>query len=253
MYKSSVLSMIGIPFSGDDINVSLLLMAILKKRAKLSGEDETERLLEPDYVSGFYPKIIGKEIKELNSRHLTQAEKKIMSDAIDYILDIIPEWYCFFYSFDFCIKAGTGKEKSYSHPQIPQTYVVNEKIIASGNIVKLSEMIIHEVSHVWFGLICELNDFQTLNSREDYVLPSGIKGRNPRGLILALYYAIPVAIFYRKIGNNEQVEQLISYANGIISSYDVFSKELTDTGKDLIQKAKLIICSMENGYENNFA
>ena len=104
---------------------------------------------------------------------------------------------------------------------LPQYIFLGES--AFDSMIALQETVVHELSHIWYGFISEVFDFQTPDSPTDFVLPSGTKNRNVTIVFFAALFAAAAIKFYQRFNENstsvktaQRLNYLNSYLDGCI-------------------------------------
>ena len=259
MNPEKVMSVInGLPFVDDSFKPNKLLTLVAMLRSNI---DEAKLKNPVDYLSpkvayDIYHKCSGQNNTDfINACALSIQEKKQIRDAIDFIITQHPNWKTLF-SIPIKYQKNLNWEVSFSNPLIPQQIYLGEQAFINGD-TKLQEIIIHEMSHIWCAFLTEIYDFQTLDSDNNYVLPSGTGNKNVRGILLASLFAASTVIFYGNLFKIEQSDKYMSrmnylyqYLNKSLDTIE-YSKHVTKMGSLIIEQLRTFSADFGRKYNIN--
>ncbi|MEZ2576440.1 hypothetical protein [Buttiauxella ferragutiae] len=232
----------GVPMVSEKFDAQMLITFIVHYRhALFQCFDNLSDYLNPEKIEAFYRvrnQPLGLDYPE--HAELSEPEKQSVNNAISHILQIVPEWKIYF-SMPVGFKRLTANKNmvSLTNHNIPQMIFLGAKAFKSDEW--LIEVIIHEMAHIWLGLICEIDSFHEHSEQSSYTLPSGTKGKDARGVIFASHFAACVLKYMaRKQINKDFTQQdderfiwLQNYFSGCMSQL-VNMKELKPTGKKIV-------------------
>lgn len=156
--------------------------------------------LTPQFAAQCYARIPFKG-NAFETRLPTTAEIGRLQEAQEAILCMKPMWRPYF-DIPLDWQVLVGRFGSSSHPLIPQTICIGEKSIGSPQYLDaLSEYVIHELSHVWIGMMTEIFSVSRYTNSE-IQLPSGTRGKNLTQALFALTFAVTLLHYYTERERN---------------------------------------------------
>lgn len=226
----------GLPFI--DINFlpsKLLTLAACVRRNIDDQKHELAVYVQPNKAHAVYQQLT--TTAPLPYGDLSLEEHRKIESATRRIVDVCPAWRPMFGIRVDYYKLHNHMLSS-SNPLIPQHIFLGADAFRSK--VRLEEIIIHEMSHVWSSLIAEISDFQDKENPGNFVLPSGIAGKNARGVLLASLFAASVLIYFRALPEDHEE---IDYVQGRFQFLEMYldksldslelSPSLTTTGVEI--------------------
>lgn len=233
----------GIPMLSDNFNAQTLITYIAHYRhTLLHCFDNLSNYLNPEKIDMLYRErnqpfgLDYPEHTELNDKELIA-----VNNAVTHILQVIPEWNVYF-SIPVAFKRLTASKNmvSLTNHNFPQIIFLGAKAFKSDEW--LIEVIIHEMAHIWLGLICEIDSFHEQDVQNRYTLPSGTKDKDARGVIFASHFAACVLKYMsRKRNSNGFTQQdderfiwLQNYFSGCMNQLICMS-ELKPSGKNIVR------------------
>ncbi|WP_200550527.1 hypothetical protein [Kosakonia sp. LAM2021] len=232
----------GVPMISDKFDAQTLITLVAHYRhTLLQCFDNLSEYLDPERIEVFYRERnqpLGLDYPEYGE--LSESEQQAVNNAISHILQIMPEWKLYF-SIPINFKRLTANENmvSLTNHNIPQIIFLGAKAFKS--YTWLEEVIIHEMAHIWLGLICEIDSFHEHSEQSRYTLPSGTKDKDARGVIFASHFAACVLKYMtRKRVSKDFTQQdderfawLQNYFSGCMSQL-VNMNELKPAGKKIV-------------------
>lgn len=225
----------GLPFVDLDVKDQLISGLVAAKRRKLN----------PDAFTNIDEYMMAKNAAELYARRaadysaiplsteLAAEQRAALSKALKDITSARPDWSSLIgLPVDFVRLAGNGI--SATNVFVPQTIYLGDRAFA--NEIPLVESVIHEMAHVWLGLLAEISDVQVADAPANLVLPSGTGGKSVRGLLFAAHYAAAACCVFRSSGfggsrERSRLEQLAPYLSGCLRTLDEHRVLMTPMGK----------------------
>ena len=121
---------------------------------------------------------------------------------------------------------------SFTNPVIPQMIFLGREALDSPD--DLEETIVHELSHVWMGLLNEVSPLVDPDDESLHVLPSGTKGKSTLGVLLAAHFAASAAGLHlpRASERSHRFEFLQEYLGACLPLLDGHPA-LTDAGRSV--------------------
>lgn len=232
----------GIPMISESFNPQVLITLIAHYRHALFKNDwSLSKYLDPDKIHPLY-KLKNEDANFQHPQHadLNSEEHCQIKAAINAILDVVPEWKVYFELPVIFKKINENKDTvSLTNHCIPQVIYLGTKAFKSEEW--LQEVIIHEMAHIWLGLLCEMDSFHNIEEAESYTLPSGTKNKDARGVIFAAHFAACVIVFIemkksRLILTKNNIERL-AYLNDYFSGCIIQLKKMTEVkfiGREII-------------------
>ncbi|MCW1834738.1 MAG: M1 family metallopeptidase [Pantoea ananatis] len=232
----------GVPMVSDKFDAQTLVKFVAHYRhALLNHFDNISDYLKPENIEYIYRdrnESLGLDYPDYGE--LSDAESVAVKNAVSNILKIMPEWKAYF-SIPVSFKRLTASEHmvSLTNHNIPQVIFFGAKAFKSEDW--LEEVIIHEMAHIWLGLICEIDSFHEHTDQHSYTLPSGTKGKDARGVIFATHFAACVLKYMdRKRAmkgftdkDDERFSWLLNYFSGCMSQLAGMD-ELKPSGKKIV-------------------
>lgn len=214
----------GIPFVDDTFRSSKLLTIVATlRRTTDEGKRPLAEYLNPGIACSIYARKQNIATQEFSYTTISREEALAIESALTDISSAIPSWGPLL-RVPIHYSKLTSCQLSLTNPLLPQKVFLGENAIADN--FTLIETLVHELSHVWMGFICELFDFQYRDRTELYTLPSGTPGKDLRGLMFASTFAASVLRYYelamRARGANDRmlrrVDRLTHYFSGTMDS-----------------------------------
>ena len=205
----------GLPFIDSSFLPSKLLTMAACLRRNIDGRNaELAEYTLPGKAHEVYQRLT--TTAPLPYGELSKEEHLAIEGAIRRIIDVCPSWRLMFgISVDYY--KLHNRMLSSSNPLIPQHIFLGADAFVSR--VRLEEIIIHEMSHVWSSLIAEVSDFQSKNNPGSFTLPSGIGDKNARGVLLASLFAASVLIYFRALPDNREERDYIEERFAFLEMY----------------------------------
>lgn len=225
----------GLPFVNPTFNcVKLLtLVAIVRKNIE-GGELPLNTYLNPDFATTLYQRHIEGAPELPLHQALSNAEQAMLVEARNNLKTLLPEWTGLF-ELPVKIHKLLTQQVSLTNPVLPQQLFLGEQAFVS--MTDLEESLVHELSHIWSSLIAEIYDFQVKDSANNYTLPSGTGGKNPRGVLLACLFAVSAVNYHHKLltsgsarARPERLDYLRNYFIKSLATLQA-SAELSEIGK----------------------
>ncbi|EPA96378.1 hypothetical protein D3C76_661440 [compost metagenome] len=165
----------------------------------------------------------------------------MIAEAKNNLKALLPEWKNL---LDIPIKIHKllNQQVSLTNPLLPQQMFLGEAAFTT--ITDLEEFLVHELSHIWSSLIAEIYDFQLKNSSNNYVLPSGTGGKNPRGVLLACLFAVSAVNYYQRLLTSGSVR---ARSERLVYLHQYFFKSLAtlQASDELSEMGKLITSRLD--------
>jgi len=187
----------GLPFVNPQFNSKKLLTLVAVVRKNIDGGDlPLTTYLRPDFATTLYNRHVKGAPMFPSYQALGNAERAMLAEAKSNLKSLLPEWSKL---FDLQIKIHklSSQQVSLTNPLLPQQMFLGEAAFTS--MTDLEELLVHELSHIWSSLIAEIYDFQIKDSSNNYILPSGTGGKNPRGVLLACLFAVSAVIYHQRL------------------------------------------------------
>jgi hypothetical protein len=128
---------------------------------------------------------------------------------------------------------GSDGVVSFASPVFPQQILLGPLAFKSNDV--LIDMLLHELSHVWFGIVHEIEPFQSDEPGPLWTLPSGTPNKDTFSVILAGAYAATVLAYLGRAERHTAYVQtrwlyLVRYLHG---TCDLLRgvRNLTESGK----------------------
>lgn len=240
----------GVPMVSDCFATQTFVTLVAHYRhALFNSSDNLSNYIEPVWVNNLYRernKYIRLEYPGYSE--LSNEEQQAVENAIVNIKNVMPEWQVYF-SLPVLFKKLTQNESmvSLTNHNIPQVIFLGVKAFKSETW--LTEVIIHEMAHIWLGMLCEIDSFHEHSKKINYTLPSGTKNKDARGVIFASHFSACVIKYMLK---KRQVEEfspqdeerfiwLKKYFSGCINQL-VEMNELKKIGKEIVDVMKREVC-----------
>ena len=187
----------GLPFIDASFDIDVLISLIATKRAKFAKEHNSNsptHYLTPQFAC-YALRIRTPGLPILpHWTSLSGDEMQRVGGALSYIEENWPE-FCGYRRLPMQFGKWLSDRTSVTNPFEPQVVLLGNK--AFRDDFTLVESLIHEVAHVWLGLVAELRDFQNNKDPGEFVLPSGTTGKTARGVVFAAHFAASVISFIR--------------------------------------------------------
>ncbi|MGC7530683.1 hypothetical protein ACPWML_16825 [Pandoraea pneumonica] len=156
------------------------------------------KYLLPGIAADCYSRVRANGASDNESVELNDDEMVVVQSACKDIVSIVPEWRLAF-AIPLCWRRLTIDILSSSNPLIPQHIFLGKSALESP---RLSEYIVHEISHIWVGMFAEITPLADPDE-PIHVLPSGTSGKDTRQVMYALTFAVTAVRFYRARVNRE--------------------------------------------------
>lgn len=235
----------GIPMIDGDFNYQLLLTLIAHHRANIAHKKvPLSDCVYPDVAYRIYAENTSLNTDVPASSELSTEHQNALLNATDTIKQIMPQWAIYFsLPVRYHFLDSPPETVSLTNHCIPQTIFLGKK--AFRNREWLEEVIIHEMAHVWLGMICELNHFHDISSTARFVLPSGTRGKDARGVIFAGHFAAAVISYFKEkrkkhACSESRKERIIYLKNYLAGCLDLLEQDssLNKTGTELFCRLK---------------
>ena len=230
----------GLPFVNPQFNnIKLLTLVAVARQNIDGGHSPLPAYLDPDDATALYNRHVEGAPDFPPHQKLGNAERAMLSEAISNLKALLPEWTAL---FDLPVKIHklATEQVSLTNPLLPQQMFLGED--AFTGITDLEELLVHELSHIWSSLIAEIYDFQVKDSSNDYILPSGTTGKNPRGVLLACLFAISAVNYHQRLltsgsvrARPKRLEYLHKYFLKSLATLQA-TPELSEIGKLIIAR-----------------
>lgn len=231
----------GVPLLSERFDAQVLVNLVAHYRhVKFCHYDNISHYLYPEKIEQLYRhknQSLGIEYPE--EAQLEDDKHQSVKNAIGRIQNIMPEWQVYFALPVLFKKINKNKNMvSLTNHHIPQTIFLGAKAFKSE--AWLEEVIIHEMAHVWLGLLCEIDSFHDCSSNNKYTLPSGTKDKDARGVIFASHFsACVIKVLNRKRlredflpEDEERLKFLQRYFSGCMAQLSTMN-ELKKIGHDI--------------------
>ncbi|WLH15277.1 hypothetical protein PSH58_13700 [Pseudomonas hefeiensis] len=225
----------GLPFVHPVFNSTklLTLVAIARKNIE-GGELPLTTYLQPAFATTLYNRHIEGAPAFPPHQALGNAEQIMLAEAKSNLKALLPEWTKLL-DLPVNIYKLLTQQISLTNPVLPQQMFLGEAAFSS--MTDLEELLVHELSHIWSSLMAEIYDFQLKDSSNDYILPSGTGGKNPRGVLLACLFAVSAMNYHRRLlasgsvrARPERLDYLHQYFLKSLATLQA-STELSEIGK----------------------
>ncbi|WJV53224.1 hypothetical protein PCO85_18925 [Prodigiosinella aquatilis] len=235
----------GIPMVDKQFSCQLLVSLTAHHRSNISKNKLTpNQCIYPDIAYKIYAENTNLNTEVPESSELSNEHQEKLFKAIETIKAVMPQWEIYFsLPVSYRSLSAPPETVSLTNHCIPQTIYLGVKAFKSSEW--LEEVIIHELAHIWLGMICELHHFHEVSSDERFILPSGTKNKDARGVIFAGHFAAAVLIYFqekeklqlRTQNSKDRISYLKNYLTGCIKllTQDIC---LDKTGTDLVNRLK---------------
>ncbi len=188
----------GLPFVDEGFQPRKLVTAVTCLRRNIDPGLYASLVdyLKPTNAFELYRKRAKSQPEPYPSIPLASSETLLVQSAIQNVNSLLPQWNDHFL-VPIEYRKTLTEHLSVTSTLIPQHILLGERAFVDP--ILLQETLVHEMSHVWCGFIAEIFDFQTKDCPNNYVLPSGTKSKNVRGVLLAALFAAAVITFYAKL------------------------------------------------------
>jgi len=220
----------GLPMIDDNVKLSAIATLACAVRQGLDQKQQPlASYLQPELARECYRNACAQLVTELDSVEPTKKDMRIIQQACDAIVAIVPEWEAHF-SIPLRWRRLITDILSSSNPIIPQHIYLGQSGIY-GN--RLAEQIIHELSHTWVGMIAEIVPL-ALPGEPIHTLPSGTMNKEIRQVVYALTFSATAVRYYRKriaVSQNypddiERLKYLERYTDGCLKIVETSDKLL---------------------------
>ena len=225
----------GLPFVNPHFNSTKLLTLVAVVRRNIAGSElPLATYLQPDFATDLYHQHVEGAPEFPPHQALGNAEQFMLAEARSNLKALLPHWSKLF-DLPVTIYQLLTHQVSLTNPVLPQQMFLGEDAFTS--ITDLEELLVHELSHIWCSMIAEIYDFQLKDSANDYVLPSGTGGKNPRGVLLACLFAVSAVNYHQRLvasgsgrARPERLDFLHQYFLQSLATLQA-SAELSEIGK----------------------
>ncbi|WP_432324129.1 hypothetical protein [Yersinia enterocolitica] len=235
----------GIPMIDSDFKCQLLISLIAHHRSNISNNKiSPNRCVYPDVAYKIYAENTNLNTEVPQSSELGDEQQEKLAKAIEIIKGIMPQWEIYFsLPVIYRLLSAPPGTVSLTNHCIPQTIFLGEKAFKTSEW--LEEVIIHELAHVWLGMICELHHFHEISSNERFTLPSGTKDKDARGVIFAGHFAAAVLNYFeekekKNLGSTNSKDRMAYLKNYLIGCIKLLTQDISldETGSDLVNRLK---------------
>ncbi|WP_147432581.1 hypothetical protein [Pseudomonas sp. WPR_5_2] len=249
MTPSEILNEInGLPFVHSDFNSKKLLTFVAVVRKNIYRENlHLTTYLQPDFATALYNRHVAGAPEFPPNQTLSNAERFMLAEAKANLKALLPEWEALL-DIPVNIHKMLNQQVSLTNPVLPQQIFLGEAAFTS--ITDLEELLVHELSHIWSSLIAEIYDFQLKDSSNNYILPSGTGGKNPRGVLLACLFAVSALNYHQRLlatGSVRARPERLDYLNQYFLRSLVTLKasaELSEIGKLITSRLDEFSCNL---------
>lgn len=241
----------GLPFVHSKFNGVKLLTLVAVVRKNIDGDElPLTTYLQPDFATTLYNRHVEGAPAFPHHQALGNAERIMLAEAKSNLKALLPEWVGL---LDLPVKIHKlmTQQVSLTNPVLPQQMFLGEDAFTS--ITDLEELLVHELSHIWSSLIAEIYDFQRKDSSNNYILPSGTGGKNPRGVLLACLFAVSAVNYHQRLltsgsvrARPERLEYLHQYFLKSLATLQA-SAELSEIGKLIISRLAAFSSDLKTG------
>ena len=179
----------GVPFVDGTFDCDKMLTAVAVKRAHVVAAVEWQQL--PDLLKPARAYELAREHygdhPPIDASVLTHNELEKVAAAKASIRKLRPEWTALVGAPVLYMKVSTPGLFSMTNPVIPQIVFLGEE--ALGSTEDLVETLVHELAHMWLGLLNEVWPLAVPGDSDRYTLPSGTANKSTLSLILATHFA----------------------------------------------------------------
>lgn len=243
LVKETLLTTLGgLPLTGLGFNANYLASLVTLKRQRLAKSSRPAGdFIAPRAAHDVYRQCAREAVDVPDFSELSVGQQANVTSALARITDLFPEWtLCFSVPVEIRL---CDSILSWTSSFVPQQIMLGPRAFEENSL--LEELLIHEYSHVWMGFIREIADMHDYRNPGVFVLPSGTRGKDARGVIFAGMFATSVCIYLeRKLkygsatgGEMLRLEHLHSYRLGCIEMLDG-SPHLNALGRDIVSRMK---------------
>lgn len=234
----------GLPMIDDAFKSPAIATLACAVRQRLDDKRQSlAAYLQPELARKCYRNASKQPMTELASVDPSSADMNAIRKACEDIVRTVPQWKTHF-TLPLRWRKLLEDLSSSSNPRIPQHIFLGERGIKSH---RLREYIVHEVSHIWVGMIAEVAPLAE-RSEPINVLPSGTAGKDIGQVIYALTFAATGLRFYRALiaagraaeADLERLRQLENYADGCLQIVEPSGK-LTPNGAVMAASCRRIL------------
>ncbi|TVU78463.1 hypothetical protein FQP87_03695 [Vibrio tasmaniensis] len=234
----------GLPMVDKEFQCQLLLSLITHHRSNITKNViKLNDCVYPKTAGDVYDKYTDINTDVPTFSELGSNQQIKLAKAIETIKEIMPHWEIYFsLPIDYRFLSASTTVSLTNHC-IPQTIFLGEKAFTTSEW--LEEVIVHEIAHVWMGMICELRYFHDTSTNERFTLPSGTKNKDVRGVIFAGHFAAAVLSYFEEkerklLGTTNSKERIIYLKNYLKGCLDILTKDISikRSGSDLVNRLK---------------
>jgi hypothetical protein len=227
----------GLPFLDDQFDSVRLLSAVagVRRGHDLLSSGKAQDLtvyIEPSVAYGVCRRRFAAH-SPIHDRALTLEEIAAIRRSTADILGRKPKWQSLF-SVPIVIRGLMNLELvSLTNPTVPQHIFLGR--VAFRDRYTLQEALVHELSHVWLGMLAEVRPLHASSDPGYFTLPSGTAGKTAAGVLLACLFAAAVIEYDRSIGMalGERAEYLHEYLIESLNLLVAGDRHLTPTGREV--------------------
>lgn len=193
----------GLPMVDDCVKHSAIITLACAVRQRLDCKRKPlNHYLQPELARACYGRASSQPVTELESIDPLPDEMQLIQNVCDGIVAAVPQWKVHF-ALPLRWRRLVNDLASSSNPIIPQHIYLGGSGLSSP---RLPELIVHEVSHTWVGMIAEVSAL-ALPGEPVHVLPSGTANKEIRQVMYALTFAATAVRFYRARINQGQYHE----------------------------------------------
>lgn len=203
----------GIPFISEHFQKQPLLRIVTHYRhIRFSKKWHLTDYLNPEAIfMDFRRANLGTGVSYPHYGYLDAQQTTMLGRVSDAVLTTMPEWKALFQLGVSVLRIEDDERlTSMTNPLIPQVILLGAPAFRTQ--VGLEEILIHEMAHVWLGLICELDDVQVMPCDSRYALSCCTQSKDARGVLFAAHSAASVLLYLRKKNQPEKRKRLRAVA-----------------------------------------
>jgi len=227
----------GLPMIDDHVKTSAIATLVCAIRQRLDNRCQPlAAYLQPELARECYRNASAQPVTEHESIAMTDAELEIIRTACEAITETVPCWKVYF-AIPLSWRRLIDDLFSSSNPLIPQHIYLGERCIRGR---RLTEHIVHEVSHTWVGMIAEVVPL-ALPGGPLHMLPSGTPDKEIRQVIYALTFAATAIRFYRACIAKRQANPDDAARLRYLERYTAGCLEIVDSSDLLLPDGRLMV------------
>lgn len=229
----------GLPFIDDTFAAGNLASLVCLVRAKVAGQGlSPDGYLSPKAAAQLYQ---APEIMRQHALNTSQLDK--LKGAIGDIVRAVPAWAQLFavpVDYRFLDEPVTSS----SNPMRPQRVLLGERAFDDPDALR--EALVHEVSHVWYGMVSEICDLQGADRGQRFILPSGTQDKDARNVAFAATFAASAVRYYEALG--ERLSQGLRDRRLYLRRYVQGTLDLLDEAQNLSDSGRAVLDSLRMQY-----